>query len=71
MERDGCGAAAPAARLRALVPLTSREEDERYWYDPGDRDASLAGGADRVYWFERQEDGADIGWSCAGLRSGH
>jgi len=72
MERMGNRAAAPAVRLRALVPLTSREEDERYWYDVGDRDASsLAGGAERVYWFDRQTDGTDIAWSWVELRTDH
>jgi hypothetical protein len=71
MEGNGSRAVAPAVWLRALVPLTSREEDERYWYDPGDRDASLAGGADRVCWFDSEKDGVDVGWSCAGPRSGH
>ena len=33
MERNGRRAAVPAVRLRALVPLTSREEEDRYWYD--------------------------------------
>ena len=69
MERNGRRAAAPAVRLQALVPLTSREEEDRYWYDPGDRGAgSLALGAGRVYWFDRfgcDKDGVDSAWSCA------
>ena len=82
MERNGRRAAAPAVRLQALVPLTSREEVERYWYDPGDRGAgslaggagSLAWGAGRVYRFDGfgcDKDGDDIAWSCAEPRSGH
>jgi hypothetical protein len=75
MQRNGSRAAAPAVRLRALVPLTSREEEERYWYDSGDRAAgSLAGGTGRVYRFDRfggDQDGVDIAWSCGDRRSGH
>jgi hypothetical protein len=71
MERNGNRAVAPAVRLRSLVPLTSREEDERYWYDPGDRDAGLAGGKDRVYWFDRTSGGVQIAWSWVELRSDH
>jgi len=75
MERNGRRAAAPAVRLQALVPLTSREEEDRYWYDPGNRGAgSLAGGAGRAYRFNRfgcDTDGVDIAWSCADVRSGH
>jgi hypothetical protein len=71
MERNGSRAVASAVWLRALVPLTSREEDERYWYDPGDRGASLAKGTDRVYWFDSERDRVDVGWSHAGPRSGH
>ena len=75
MQRNGSRAAAPAVRLRALVPLTSREEEERYWYDPGDGAAgSLAGGAGRVYRFDRfgcDQDGVDIPWIGIDLQSGH
>jgi hypothetical protein len=75
MRRNGSRAAAPAVRLRALVPLTSREEEERYWYDPGDRGAgSLAGGAGGVSRFDRfgcGQDGVDLPWSCGDRRSGH
>ena len=74
MERNGRRAAASAVSFRALVPLTSHEEEDRYWYDPGDRSAgSLAWGA-RPYGLERfgcDEERVDIGWCCAGLRSGH
>ena len=74
MERNGRRASAAAVRLRALVPLTSREEEERYWYDPGDRGAgSLVGGA-RAYGLDRfgcDEDVIDVAWSCVDLRSGH
>jgi hypothetical protein len=75
MERNGQRAAAPVVSLRAIVPLTSREEEERYWYDPGDWGVgSLAGCTGRVYRFDRfgcDEDGVDIAWSCVDLRSGH
>ena len=75
MERNGRRAAAPAVRLQGLVPLTTREEEDRYWYDPGDRVAgSLAWVDGRVYWFDRRgcdKDGADIAWSCVDLRSDH
>jgi len=75
MERNGRRAAAPAVSLRTLVPLTSREEERRYWYVPGDRGAgSLAGGAGRVYRFDRSggdTDGIDVAWSCVDVRSGH
>ena len=75
MERNGRRAAVPAVRLRALVPLTSRQEEDRYWYDPGGRGAfGLAGGAARVYGFDCvgcDEDGFDIAWSCVALRPGH
>jgi hypothetical protein len=75
MERSGRRAAAPALRLRALVPLTSGQEEERYWYDPGDRGAgSLGMWAGHVYGFDRlewEEDGVDVAWSWVDLRSGH
>ena len=75
MERNGRRASAAAVRLQALVPLTSREEEDRYWYEPGNRGAgSLAGCAGRVYGFDRfcrDEDGVDVAWSCVDLRSGH
>jgi hypothetical protein len=74
MERNGRSAAASTVSFRTLVPLTSHEEDERYWYDPGDRIAgSLAWGARvcEVDSFGCNEEGVDIGWSCARLRSGH
>jgi hypothetical protein len=76
MERNGRRAAAPAVRLRTLVPLTSREEEDRYWYDDGDRGASrLAwGGARLVYRFDRfgcDNDGPDTAWTSVGLRPGH
>jgi hypothetical protein len=75
MERNGRRAGVPAVRLQALVPLTTREEEDRYWYDPGDPGAgSLACGAGRVYRFDRvgcDRDGVDIAWSCVDLRSGH
>jgi hypothetical protein len=75
MERNGRRAVAPALRLRALVPLTSRQAEDRYWFDSGDRGASsLAGGAGRVYRFDRfgrDEDGVDVAWSCAFLRPSH
>jgi len=75
MERNGRRAAAAAVRHRALVPLTSREEEDRYWYEPGDRGAgSLAGSAGRVCRLDRfcrDEDGVDIAWSCVDLPSGH
>ena len=75
MERSGRRAAAPALRLRALVRLTSAQEEERYWYDPGDRGAGSLGmwaghvcGFDRLEW---DEDEVDVAWSWVGLRSGH
>jgi hypothetical protein len=74
MERNGRGAGVPAVRLQALVPLTTREEEDRYWYDPGDPGAgSLASGAGRGCWFDRgcDEHGVDIAWNCVELRSGH
>ena len=76
MERNGRKAAASAVRLRTLVPLTSREGEERCWYDTGDRGAGgLAwGGAGLVYRLDRfgcDEDGLDIAWSCVDLGSGH
>ena len=75
MERNGRRTAAPAVKLQALVPLTSREEEDRYWYDPGDRGAgSLAWGAGRGYRFDGfgcDTDGVDIAWSWVDLRSGH
>jgi hypothetical protein len=75
MERKGRRTAAPALRLRALVPLTSRQVEDRYWYDPGDWGASrLTGGAGRVYRFDRfgcDKDGVDVAWSCVDLRSNH
>ena len=75
MERNGRRAGIPAVRLQALVPLTSRQDEDRYWYDPGDRGAgTLASGAGRVYRFDRfgcDKDGVDIAWSCVDLRSGH
>jgi len=74
MERNGRRAAVPAVRLLALVPLTSRPEEGRYWYDPGDGGAgSLAGGAGREYRFDRfgcDKDGVDVAWSGVDLRSG-
>jgi hypothetical protein len=75
MGRNGRRTAAPALRLRALVPLTSRQLKGRYWYDPGDRGAgSLTGGAGRVYRCDRfgcDKDGVDVAWSCVDLRSSH
>jgi hypothetical protein len=75
MERNGRKAAVPAVRLRALVPLTSREEGDRYWYDPGDRGTgSLAGHTARVNGVDClgcDEDRFEIAWSCVGLRPGH
>jgi hypothetical protein len=75
MERNGRRATVPAVRLQALVPLTSREEEDRYWYDPGDRGAgSLAWGAGRVSRFDGfgcDTDGVDISWSGVDPRSGH
>ena len=75
MERNGRRAAVPAVWLRALVPMTSREKEDRFWYDPGGRGAfGLAGGAARLFGFDCfgcDEDGFDIGWSCVNLRSGH
>ena len=75
MERNGRWAAAPAVRLQAIVPLTSREEEDRYWYDPGDRGAgSLAWGAGHVYRFDGfgcDKDGVDVAWSCVEPRSDH
>ena len=75
MERSGRRAAAPALRLRALVPLTSAQEEDRYWYDPGDRGAgSLGMSAEHVYGFDRlewDEDGVGVAWSWVDLRSGH
>jgi hypothetical protein len=57
------------------VPLTSRAQEERYWYDAGDRGTGcLAGAAGRVYRFDRfgcAEDGVNIAWSSVGPRSGH
>ena len=75
MPRNGSWAAAPAIKLGALVPLSSREDEDRYWYDPRDQGAaSLTGGAGRVYRFDRfggGHDGVDIAWSCALLPSSH
>jgi hypothetical protein len=76
MVRNGRRATASPVRLRALVPLTSGEEEDRYWYDAGDRGAgSLAwGSAGLVYRFDRfdcDNDGLGIAWSCVDLRSGH
>jgi hypothetical protein len=75
MQRNGSRAAVPALRLQALVPLTSRPQEDRYWYDPGGRGAgSPAGRAGRVYRFDRfggDKDGVDVAWSCVDLRSGH
>jgi hypothetical protein len=73
MERNGRRAAVPAVGLRALVPLTSRQEEDRYWYDPGDRGTGrLAERAGRVYRFDRFGcDKVDVAWSCVDLRSGH
>ncbi len=71
MPRNGSRTAAPAFNLRALVPLTSRAEEDRYWYDPGE---SLTGGVSGAYRFDRFEDakvGVDIAWSCGDRRSGH
>jgi len=57
------------------VPLTSGQEEERYWYDPGDRGAGRLGmWAGHVYGFDRlewDEDGVDVAWSWVELRSGH
>ena len=74
MERNGRGAAASAVFFRALVPLTSREASERYWYDPGDRSAASLAWDARVFGldgFGGDEEGLDTAWRCAGLRSGH
>lgn len=75
MESNGRRVATPAGRLWALVPLTSRAEEDRYWYDPGDPEtASLACGAVGVYGFNRFEcddDRIDIVRSGDGLWSGH
>jgi hypothetical protein len=75
MERNGRRSAAPVVRLRALVPLTSREEDRRYWYDPGNRETgSHAGGAGRSYGLgclDRNAEGIDISWSGVDRRTGH
>jgi hypothetical protein len=73
MERNGRRAAASAVSFRALVPLTSNEDEQRYWYDPVARSAgSFAWGA-RVCGLDRlgDEEGLDIGWYCVGLGSGH
>jgi hypothetical protein len=74
MERNG-RRAVPAVRLQALVPLTSREEEDRYWYDPEDGGAgSLAWRAGRVSGFDGfagDTDGVDISWSGVDPRSGH
>jgi hypothetical protein len=75
MERNGRRAAAPALRLRALVPLTSHQEEDHHSYDAGDRGAGgLAGDAGRAYRFDRfgcDKDGVDVAWSCVDLRSCH
>jgi hypothetical protein len=65
----------PAVILRALVPLTSRDREDRYWYDPGHRGAGwLAGSADGAYGFDPvdpDEDGRNSAWICVGLGTGH
>ena len=73
MERYGRRGAALPVTLRALVPLTSRPEEERYWYEPGERGAgSLAGVAGRLYRFDRcDEHGVDVAWSHVDTRPGH
>jgi hypothetical protein len=63
-----------AAFLGTPVPLTSRQEEDRYWCDsvaPGIR--GFAGNAS-VYGLDRfggDEAEVDVGWSCSNLRSGH
>ncbi|HEX9185767.1 MAG TPA: hypothetical protein VGB87_01760 [Vicinamibacteria bacterium] len=76
MVRDGRKATTSAVRIRALAPLTSGEEEGRYWYDAGDRGAGSFAwdSAGLVYWFDCfgcDNDGTDIAWSCVDLRSGH
>jgi hypothetical protein len=75
MERNGRRMAAPTLKVAAIVRLTSREGDARYWYDPGDvAAASLAAGAGRAYRLDRfgcGEDGVEGAWSFVDPRLGH
>ena len=74
MEHNGRRAAASAVSFRALVPLTSHEASERYWYDPGDRSAASLAWDARVFGldgFGDDEEGVETAWCGAGLRSGH
>ncbi len=76
MERKGHRAAASVVGIPALVPLSSREEEARFWYDAGDDgpcrfsadDASIVFGFDC---FACDNDRTDITWSGVELRSGH
>ena len=74
MERNRRMALARAVSFRALVPLTSHKEGDRYWYDPVDRSVGSLGWGARGYGLDRfgcGEEGVDIGWCCDALRSGH
>jgi hypothetical protein len=74
MERNGRRATALAAFLATPVPLTSRQEEDRYWCEPVSVGVHRLAGRASVYEIDRfggDEDWGDIGWCCADQRSGH
>lgn len=74
MERSGRKATASAIFLATPVPLTSREEEGRYWCDPVDAGARrlvLTAGVCGLDRFGCGEDWGDVDWSGVALRSGH
>lgn len=74
MERSGRRATALAIFLGTPVPLTSRQEEGRYWCDPVDARVRRVARRAGVYGLDRlgcDEDWGDVDWSCVDLRSGH
>lgn len=73
MERSGRKATDSAIFLAPPVPLTSREEEGRYWCDPLDAGVCRLVLTAGVYGLDRfgfGEDRGDVDWSCVDLRSG-
>jgi hypothetical protein len=74
MERNA-RRAEPGVRLRVLVPLTSRDEEDRYWCDQGWRGALDPGATEGLFGFDSLESDEDwavgAAWVCLDRRPGH